>query len=55
MFLFDEINIYRNFFQVIQRRYNGEINFYRNWNDYKYGFGSVDNEIWLGNHAILLH
>ena len=38
------------FFQVIQRRYNGEINFYRNWTDYKYGFGSVDNEIWLGKN-----
>ncbi|RUS73269.1 hypothetical protein EGW08_018964, partial [Elysia chlorotica] len=40
---------------VIQRRYTGEVDFYRNWASYKKGFGSLDNDFWLGNdniHAI---
>ena len=41
--------------QVIQRRGDfGEtrMNFYRNWNDYKYGFGDHHREFWLGNEFI---
>ena len=37
---------------VIQRRQNGEENFYRDWVDYKDGFGSLTNEFWLGNDKI---
>ncbi|RUS78208.1 hypothetical protein EGW08_014022 [Elysia chlorotica] len=37
---------------VIQRRYTGEVVFYRNWASYKAGFGSLDNEFWLGNDNI---
>ena len=33
---------------VIQRRYNGIVNFYTNWNDYENGFGSLTGEYWLG-------
>ncbi|XP_076806032.1 uncharacterized protein LOC143449644 isoform X2 [Clavelina lepadiformis] len=33
---------------VIQRRYNGMVNFTRNWADYKNGFGKPDGEYWLG-------
>ncbi|XP_059166069.1 ficolin-2-like [Physella acuta] len=38
---------------VIQRRFNGQTDFYRGWEDYKYGFGDVGvGEFWLGNENI---
>ena len=38
--------------QLFQRRVNGSVDFYRDWNDYKNGFGSVNGEYWLGNDHI---
>ena len=41
--------------QVIQRRGDYGDNredFYRDWNDYKHGFGSPIGEFWLGNDQI---
>ena len=35
--------------KVFQRRQDGSTEFYRTWNDYKQGFGSLDGEHWLGN------
>ncbi|XP_071795900.1 uncharacterized protein [Asterias amurensis] len=37
---------------VVQRRYNGSVNFNRNWTEYKKGFGSMDDEFWLGNEIL---
>ncbi|VDI57829.1 Hypothetical predicted protein [Mytilus galloprovincialis] len=39
-------------FDVIQRRFNGKINFNRTWKDYEYGFGTINGEHWLGNDKI---
>ena len=39
---------------VIQRRMDGSINFYRTWQEYKYGFGELQREFWLGNEYIHL-
>ncbi|XP_066296428.1 angiopoietin-related protein 1-like [Branchiostoma lanceolatum] len=37
---------------VIQRRFNGSLNFDRSWADYEDGFGDVDGEYWLGLEKI---
>ncbi|XP_063415184.1 angiopoietin-2-like [Mytilus trossulus] len=37
---------------VIQRRYDGSVDFGRTWNEYKEGFGIVYTEYWLGNENI---
>lgn len=41
--------------QVFQRRMGGPgVDFYRGWNDYKNGFGSLLTEFWLGNEKLAL-
>ena len=33
---------------LFQRRHNGLVDFYRDWEDYKHGFGYVNGDYWLG-------
>ena len=40
--------------QVIQNRYNGSVDFDRDWKEYTYGFGSVDTEYWIGERELLV-
>ncbi|GFR87915.1 fibrinogen C domain-containing protein 1 [Elysia marginata] len=37
---------------IIQRRSSDAGNFYRGWQDYKDGFGTLDDNFWLGNKHI---
>ncbi|CAC5394018.1 Fibroleukin,Angiopoietin-related protein 2,Angiopoietin-1 [Mytilus coruscus] len=42
----------KNIKEVIQRRLDGSTDFYRDWLDYKKGFGRVSGEYWIGNDKI---
>ncbi|KAL3884724.1 hypothetical protein ACJMK2_025003 [Sinanodonta woodiana] len=37
---------------VIQRRVNGNTDFFRDWSDYKQGFGDLNGNFWVGNENI---
>lgn len=37
--------------QVFQRRQNGLTDFFRNWADYRIGFGNLEDEFWLGKYT----
>ena len=37
----------------MQYRFNGTVDFYRDWDDYQNGFGSFETEFWLGNFFIV--
>ncbi|XP_062552132.1 fibrinogen-like protein A [Armigeres subalbatus] len=37
---------------VIQQRFDGSVDFFRNWTEYRNGFGDVDGEFWLGLETV---
>ncbi|XP_050093188.1 ficolin-2-like [Anopheles aquasalis] len=37
---------------VIQHRFDGSVDFYRNWEEYRNGFGELDKEFWFGLEQI---
>ncbi|XP_062609855.1 angiopoietin-4-like [Saccostrea cucullata] len=37
---------------AIQKRVDGSVTFDRNWTDYKNGFGSPEQNVWIGNDVI---
>ncbi|XP_071836895.1 fibrinogen-like protein A [Apostichopus japonicus] len=39
---------------VFQRRLDGSVEFYRDWDEYRDGFGFLNKEFWLGNDKISL-
>ena len=51
---FDVLCLFENrtTWTILQQRFNGSVNFFRSWSEYKTGFGNFQTEFWLGNDRI---
>ncbi|CAC5392543.1 Fibrinogen-like protein A,Ryncolin-4,Angiopoietin-related protein 7,Ficolin-1-B,Techylectin-5A,Ficolin-2,Ryncolin-1,Tenascin-R,Fibrinogen-like protein 1,Fibrinogen C domain-containing protein 1-A,Tenascin-N,Ryncolin-3,Tenascin,Fibrinogen C domain-containing protein 1,Ryncolin-2,Techylectin-5B,Angiopoietin-related protein 2,Microfibril-associated glycoprotein 4,Fibrinogen alpha chain,Ficolin-1-A,Ficolin-1,Fibrinogen C domain-containing protein 1-B,Angiopoietin-4 [Mytilus coruscus] len=47
--VFCDMENYEGGWTVIQKRTNGYVGFYRDWEAYKDGFGDLQTDFWLGN------
>ncbi|CAG2205376.1 unnamed protein product [Mytilus edulis] len=47
--VFCEVDGNGNVWTDIQRRIDGTVDFFRNWTDYKNGFGNAQGEYWIGD------
>ncbi|GFO40639.1 tenascin-r [Plakobranchus ocellatus] len=45
-------DVKKYFSEIHKRRTTGNVDFYRDWATYKQGFGSLDDDFWLGNDNI---
>ena len=52
--IIDDFKITSSYYelQVLQRRQDGSLNFYRTWTEYAAGFGDISGEFWQGNSDI---
>ncbi|XP_049548195.1 angiopoietin-related protein 1-like [Anopheles darlingi] len=43
-----EMDMFAGGWIVVQHGFDGSVDFYRNWKQYRQGFGDLDGEFWLG-------
>ncbi|XP_053692431.1 angiopoietin-related protein 2-like [Sabethes cyaneus] len=48
MFVYCDHTVEKGGWIVVHRRFDGKLNFNRNWTEYREGFGNLQGEYWLG-------